>query len=283
MNIGVAFFPTDQSMSPAAVAQEAEVRGFDSIWIPEHSHIPTSRNTPYPSGDPLPEKYKRMLDPFVALSAAAAVTQQIKIATGICLVAQRDAIILAKEVASLDRISSGRFIFGIGLGWNAEEMMDHGVVPEQRRGIVRDKIYGMKALWSDEEASYNGKFVQFGSCWMWPKPVQNPHPPIVIAGGGGPRGFRDLADYGNGWMPMHNRKLVLSQLPLMRNALEEVGRDPREIELSVFCGPPRRDVIDSYAENGFTRMILELPSGKSDEVLPILDEWASLIDSEDRT
>jgi probable F420-dependent oxidoreductase len=283
VNIGLAFFPTDESVGPAEVARAAEDRGFESIWIPEHSHIPISRKTPYPSGTPLPEKYRRMLDPFVALSAAAAVTERIRIATGICLVAQRDAIMLAKEVASLDRVSGGRFIFGIGLGWNEEEMIDHGVVPERRREIVRDKVQAMKALWTEEVAAYDGKFVQFEPCWMWPKPVQKPHPPIVIAGGGGPRGFRDLADYGNGWMPMHNRKLVLSQLPLMRQTLEDAGRDPDDVELSVFCGPPRQDVIDSYAENGFSRVILELPSEKADVVMPILDEWTSLNSTADST
>src|SRR5215207_8874493 len=210
MDIGVMVFPTERVPGPVRLGTEAEARGFESLWLPEHTHIPTGRKTPFPGGEPLPEHYKRTLDPFVGLAAAASVTTALKLATGICLVAQRDPIVLAKEVASVDRVSDGRFLFGIGVGWNIDEMEQHGVDPKRRRAQVRESILAMKALWTEDEASFDGEFVRFSPSWSWPKPVQQPHPPVLMGGAAGPTTFRHVVEYCDGWMPIHNRRDVIS-------------------------------------------------------------------------
>jgi probable F420-dependent oxidoreductase len=279
MELGVLIFPTDLSIRPDHLAREVEDRGFGSMWVTEHTHIPTSRKTPWPGGPVLPEEYRRTLDPYVALAAAAAVTQRITLGTGITLVAQHHPINLAKSVASVDLMSQGRVALGIGVGWNVDEMEHHGVDPARRRDVVREHVLAMKALWTEDEASFEGEFVQFGPSWAWPKPVQRPHPPILMGGAGGPVTFRHVAEYCDGWMPIHGRKDVLDKLPLLEQACEAAGRDPKTVELGVFGCPGKADVIASYAERGFSRAILGLPSAPADVVLPILDGYAALLDA----
>ena len=208
MHIGVAIFPTDQTIDPVELARESEARGFESLWFPEHSHIPTSRETPWGGREgapPLPEFYWRTHDPFVALAACAAVTSTIKLATGICLVAQRDPIYTAKEVASLDRLSGGRFLFGVGYGWNKEEMAHHGTAYGERRAILRESVLAMKELWTHDEASFDGDHVRFSSSWAWPKPHQAGGPPVILGGDAGPRTAADIVEFCDGWMPIGGR------------------------------------------------------------------------------
>src|SRR5688572_4875036 len=193
-------FPTDRAMNIVELARAVEERGFSSLYAPEHTHIPTSRATPAPTGDAeLPEQYRRTLDPFVALTAAATATTRLRVGTGICLVAQRDPIVTAKEVASLDFLSGGRFSFGIGFGWNREEMADHGVTYADRRAIVRERVLAMRSLWEDDEAAFAGEHVRLAPSWAWPKPVQRPHPPILIGGAAGPKLFEHIVEYADGW------------------------------------------------------------------------------------
>ena len=212
MEYGVTIFPTDYSISPADLAVAAEERGFDSMWFAEHSHIPVSRKSPWPGGADLPKMYYDTFDPFVALASAASVTTKIKLATGICLVVQRDPIHTAKEVASLDHVSNGRVLFGIGAGWNAEEMEDHGTDFKRRFKVMRERIEAMKALWSENEAEYHGEFVNFDPTFAWPKPVQKPNPPIHV-GGGFPGGAKRAIRYGDGWMPIYGRDDITEYLP----------------------------------------------------------------------
>ncbi|MDR7532408.1 MAG: LLM class F420-dependent oxidoreductase [Armatimonadota bacterium] len=204
MKFGVIIFPTDYSISPVELGRAAEERGFESIWFPEHTHIPTSRRSPWPGGGELPREYSHSLDPFVALAAVAGVTSQIKLGTGICLVVERDPIILAKEVASLDHLSGGRFLFGIGGGWNLEEMENHGTNPNTRWRLLRERVLAMKRIWTEDAAEYHGRFVNFDPIWSWPKPIQKPHPPVII-GGNGPRTLQRVIEYGDGWMPIGGR------------------------------------------------------------------------------
>ena len=200
MRIGVTLFTTDRSIGPVTLAQEVEARGFHSLYIPEHTHIPVSRRTPWPGGGPLPKEYAHTLDPFVGLAAAAAVTKRLKLGTGICLVIQRDPIQTAKSVASLDQVSGGRFLFGIGAGWNAEEMGDHGTEFKTRFTVMRERVEAMKAIWTKSKPEYHGKFVDFSPMMTWPKPVQKPHPPVIV-GGAFPYGARRAIAYGDGWIP----------------------------------------------------------------------------------
>ncbi len=203
MKLGITMFATDRAMNVIDLAKAVEERGFSSLYFPEHTHIPASRRTAAPTGDEvLPEEYRRTLDPFVALGAAAAVTSKLVLGTGICLVAQRDPILLAKESATLDLFSQGRFVLGIGFGWNREEMAHHGVEFRTRRDMVREKMQAVKKLWSEEAASYDGEFVRFEPSWSWPKPVQKPHPPILIGGAAGPKMFAHIAEYADGWIPI---------------------------------------------------------------------------------
>src|SRR4051794_16943215 len=247
VHIGALIFPTDLSIRPDRLASELEDRGFESLWVTEHTHIPTSRRTPWPGGPVLPEEYRRTLDPYVALSVAAAVTERLQLGTGISLVAQHDPIVLAKTIASLDLVSNGRFTLGIGVGWNEDEMEDHGVDPKRRRAVTREKVLAMRELWMQDEASFDGEFVSFSSSWSWPKPVSDPHPPVVMGGAGGPVTFRHVAEYCDGWMPIHGRRGIAERLPDLRAAAEAAGRDPETLELGVFGCPPDRTVIDDYA------------------------------------
>jgi probable F420-dependent oxidoreductase len=278
MDLGVLIFPTDYSIRPDHLAREVEARGFESLWVTEHTHIPTSRRTPWPGGADLPEEYRHTLDPFVALTAAAAVTERLKLATGICLVAQHDPIVLAKTVASLDLVSDGRVLFGIGVGWNTDEMESHGVDPDRRRSVAREKVLAMRELWTQEVASYSGEHVSFAPSWSWPKPVQAGGPPVLMGGAGGPVTFRHVAQYCDGWMPIHGRRGdTLEKLPLLRQACEEAGRDPATVEVGVFGCPPDPAVLERYREAGVRRCVLGLPPAAADVVLPLLDRHAALL------
>lgn len=274
MNYGITMFPTDRSIGPVELARAAEERGFTSLYVPEHTHIPTARTTPAPAGEPLADEYKRCLDPFVALTAAAAVTERLTVGTGIALVAQRDPIVMAKEVASLDLVSDGRLVLGIGFGWNVEELADHGVAFADRRVVVAERVAAMKALWTQDEASFSGRFVELPPSWSWPKPVQRPHPPILLGGGGGPKLFEAIAAYGDGWMPIGGAG-VRQALPQLHAAMEAVGRDPAELTIIPFGVLPDPGKLDYYEEIGFDEVVLRVPPEPADVVLALLDRYAA--------
>jgi len=277
MNYALTIFPTDYSIRPDELARAAEDRGFESIFFPEHTHIPTSRRTPYPAGGELPKEYSHSHDPFVALAMAAAVTKKLKVATGICLVVERDPITLAKEVASLDFLSGGRVLFGIGGGWNAEEMENHGTVFKTRWKLVRERIEAMKAIWQNEAASYQGELVKFDPIWSYPKPVQKPHPPILL-GGHTDAALQRVVAYCDGWMPISFAAGDLKQrIADLRRLAKEKGRDPKSISITVFWAPTEREAIDSYAEMGVERVIFPLPPEGREQVLPIVDRYAKLV------
>ena len=278
MRIGALIFPTDLSIRPARLATELEQRGAESLWVTEHTHIPTSRRTPWPGGPELPEEYKRTLDPFVALSAAAAVTERLVLGTGVCLVAQHHPITLAKTVASVDLVSNGRVVLGIGVGWNVDEMEHHGVDPSTRRARVRESVLAMRSLWTEEAGSFDGEHVRFSPSWSWPKPVQQPHPPVVMGGAGGPVTFRHIAEYCDGWMPIHGRRDIADRLPGLHAACEAAGRDPATVELGVFGCPPDPAVIDQYAAMGFTRCVLGIPPTGDDAAMRALDHHTPIFE-----
>ena len=280
MQLGVMIFPTDQAIQPIPLAREVEARGFESLWFPEHSHIPTSRETPWggnPKAPPLPEEYWRTHDQFVALAACAAVTERLKVATGITLVAQRDPIWLAKQVASLDVISGGRLLFGIGYGWNIEEMRNHGVAYRGRRALLREKILLMKEIWSQDEASFSGEHVRFETSWAWPKPDQKPHPPIVLGAGPGPKTMAHVAEFCDGWMPIGGAHDLSGGIEQLRRACETAGRDPASVEVGLFAGKPDAGFLAKMREAGLGRVVFPLPSKGADEVLPLLDNYAKLL------
>ncbi len=277
IELGLTMFATDRAMSLVDLAWEAEDRGFSSLYVPEHTHIPTSRRTPPPTGEPeLAEEYKRTLDPFVSLGAAAAVTGSIRLGTGICLVAQRDPIVLAKEVATLDVLSGGRFVLGMGFGWNREEMENHGVAYDTRRELVRENVLAMQQLWSQETAAYAGKHVRFEPSWSWPKPVQKPWPPILIGGAPGPKLFAHIAEYADGWIPIGGAGVAKS-LPELRRAAEAAGRDPDAIAVIPFGTLPDQEKLDYYASLGIREVVLRLPSEPADDVLRVLDRYAEFL------
>ena len=279
MNFGAAIFFTDYSIGPVELGRALEARGFESLWAPEHSHIPVSRQSPFPAGGDLPKKYYDVMDPFVTLAAAAAATTTLRVATGICLVVQRDPIQTAKSVATLDQISSGRFLFGVGAGWNAEEMADHGTEFKTRMAVMRERIEAMKAIWTQSEASYDGQYVKFPPMMTWPKPVQKPHPPVLM-GGAYPFGARRALAYGDGWVPHARRPAygeVLGMLPEFRKLCAEAGRDPASLPITVFGVAEDLDLIKRYRDAGVARIIFNLPAARADEVLPVLDRCATLI------
>jgi probable F420-dependent oxidoreductase len=279
MDFGAAIFFTDYSMGPADLGRALEQRGFDSLWAPEHSHIPLSRQSPFPAGGDLPKKYYDVMDPFVTLAAAAAATTRLKVATGICLVVQRDPIQTAKEVASLDQISGGRFLFGIGAGWNAEEMRDHNTEFKMRFGLMQERVEAMKVIWTKSKPEYAGRFVKFPPMMTWPKPVQKPHPPVIV-GGAFPFGARRALAYGDGWLPHARRPAygeVLGMLPEFRKMAAEAGRALETVPITVFGVAEDADLIKRYRDAGVARIIFNLPAAKADEVLPVLDRCAALM------
>jgi len=281
MRIGAMIFPTDRGIQPIEVAREAESRGFDSLWFPEHSHIPVSRRTPWGGrvgAPPLPDEYWRTHDQFVALAAAAAVTSTLRLATGITLVAQRDPIWLAKEVASLDMISEGRVIFGIGYGWNHEEMESHGVDIAHRRAVVREKVLACKALWADDVAEFHGKYVDFEPSWAWPKPVQSPHPPIAIGASPTDLHFRHIIEYGDIWMPIEGRWPIDDAWLKLQQAAEDAGRDPATLSLGIYAAKPDAEHLGRLRDIGATMATLLLPPLDRDAALAAMDSFAPLVE-----
>jgi probable F420-dependent oxidoreductase len=277
MLYGVTMFATDYAIRPDELARELESRGFESLWLPEHTHIPASRRSPWPGGPDLPQEYWHTYDPFVALTAAAMATTKLRVATGICLIVERDPITTAKEVASLDMLSNGRFIFGIGGGWNAEEMENHGTDFKKRWKILRERVLAMKEIWTKEEAEFHGEFVNFDKIWSYPKPVQKPHPPILM-GGDGPKTFDRVIEFCDGWIPIGLRSPNLTaKIADLRQRAEAAGRDPQSISVSIFGVKPERTAIEELANAGVERVIFGLPSAGADTVLPKLDEYAELI------
>jgi probable F420-dependent oxidoreductase len=281
MRYGVTMFVTDISIGIVDLARAVEERGLDSLWLPEHTHIPTSRTTPHPAGGELPEKYKRSIDPLVALAAAATATTSLRFGTGILLPAQREPIVTAKAVATLDHLTGGRLSLGVGFGWNEEEIADHGVAFRDRRSVAREHVLAMQALWGDEEAGYVGEHVRIAPSWSWPKPVQRdaggrPAVPVLLGGGAGAKLFAHAVEYGAGWMPVGGAGLSRA-LPAMRRALEEAGRDPSTFQVVPFAARPDHGKLDHYATLGVTETVFDLPSAPRDDVLPVLDRYAALI------
>jgi len=275
MKYGIALFPTDSSISPVELATACESRGFESLWFPEHSHIPASRRTPFPAGGDLPKQYYDVYEPFISLAAAAAVTTTLKLATGVCLVVQRDPIQTAKDVATLDRVSNGRFLFGIGGGWNAEEMENHGTNPKTRFSLMRERVAAMKAIWTQTKAEYHGKLVDFEPIMTWPKPVQKPHPPVLV-GGGWPGAAKRAIEYGDGWMPIYIPRHLHKRIPEFWDAAKTAGRDRSNLELTIFGMAPDADEIARFAEAGASRAVFMLPSEPAEKILPQLDKLAAI-------
>lgn len=274
MKIGVTIHATDKAISPAELAREAEDRGFHSLYIPEHTHIPTSRRTPPPTGEEeLAEEYSRSPDPYISLAAAATVTRSIELGTGIGLPAQHDHITFAKQIATLDVVSAGRFVFGIGFGWNHEEMENHGVDVKHRRELVREKVLAMQALWSNDVGEFHGEWVDMAPAWQWPKPLQQPRPPILIGGGAGPKLFSHISEYADGWMPIGGSGMR-EALTRLREAMAERGRDPASLRIVPMGVLADEAKLAYYKESGATEAILRLPSASRDKVLPRLDEFA---------
>lgn len=281
MDLGLTIFLTDQTIEPVALAREAEDRGFTSVWLPEHTHIPTSRLTPAPMGEPLPEEYRRCLDPFVALTLMAGATSRLRVGTGIALLAQRDPIVTAKEAATLDHCSGGRLTLGVGYGWNLEELEDHGGSKATRRAVVRERVLAMQALWGHEEASFDGDHVQLVPSWAWPKPVQEVQGrtgvPVVIGGAPGPGLFTHIAEYADGWLPIGGRG-VSDAVGDLRAAFERAGRDPDDARVIPFGTEPTDGKLDHFATLGITETVLRLPSAGRDEVLGVLDAYQPFLD-----
>jgi probable F420-dependent oxidoreductase len=279
MEFGALMFFTDYAISATEFAQALEARGFESVWAPEHSHIPTSRKSPWPGGAELPKVYYEAMDPFVSLTAAAVATKTLKVATGVCLVQQRDPIQTAKLVASIDQVSGGRFLFGVGGGWNAEEMADHGTEFRTRFKLVRERIEAMKEIWTKTKAEYHGDMVDFPEMMAWPKPVQKPHPPILV-GGAFPQAARRAIRYGDGWAPIAGRGPdgdIDQLLPRFHQMLSEAGRDPQSVPVTLFGVTEDADRLAHCRDKGIARVIVMLPSANGDTILPTLDRWARLI------
>ena len=279
MHIGAAMFFTDYSMTPAELATALEERGFESVWAPEHSHIPLTRKSEWPGGGELPKKYYDAMDPFVTLTAVAAVTKKLKVGTGVCLVNQRDPIQTAKAVASIDQISGGRFLFGVGNGWNQDEMENHGTDFEGRHKLVRERIEAMKVIWTKSKAEYHGDMVNFDPMMAWPKPAQKPHPPILV-GGAFPYGARRALRYGDGWMPHRVRTTyadVSALLPKFREMVKEAGRDPASVPVTIWGAKEDEDQLKRDRDEGVVRVVISLESAKADAILLELDRWAKLV------
>jgi probable F420-dependent oxidoreductase len=280
MHIGVSIFPTDTTLQPVELGKAVEDLGFESLWFPEHSHIPVSRRTPWggvADAPPLPEQYWRTHEQFTAFAAVAAVTSTLKLGTGITLVAQRDPIWTAKQVATLDHLSAGRVLFGIGYGWNKEEMASHGMAYGDRRAALREKVLAMKALWTQEEASFEGDFVTLEPSWAWPKPVQQPHPPILMGGAAGPKTIADLVEFCDGWIPLGNRHDIIGTIGTVRQAIADAGRDVDAFDISLFGAPKTEDALELLAEAGVSRAVYSIPSAEPEVVLEKLKDRSAFI------
>jgi probable F420-dependent oxidoreductase len=277
MFFGITMFATDYAIRPDELAREAEGRGFESLWLPEHTHIPASRLSPWPGGGDLPKEYWHSHDLFVALTAAAAATTKLRIASGICLIVERDPITTAKEVASLDFLSGGRFLFGIGGGWNAEEMENHGTEFKKRWRVLRERVLAMKEIWTKDEAEFHGEFVNFDKIWSYPKPVQKPHPPVLM-GGDGPTTFDRVVEFCDGWMPIGYRMTAIKEkIAELHRRAEAAGRNPNSISISIFGAKPDPAALEELRSAGVDRAVFMVPSGERDSVLPLLDKYAALI------
>ncbi len=277
MKLGMMMFSTDYSMRPDEFARASEERGFESVWFPEHTHIPASRQSPWPIGGELPKEYWHAHDLFVAMMVAAAATKTIKVGSGICLVIEHDPIKLAKEVASVDRLSNGRLILGIGGGWNAEEMENHGTPFERRWKVLREKIEAMKAIWTEEAAEYHGEFVNFDPIWCHPKPVQKPYPPIVL-GTHTSSGMNRVVRYCDGWIPIGLvMKDLAESIKDLRSRAEQAGRDPREISITIFSAPGKEELLRQYEDLGVDRVVFGARPQTTDKVLPQLDKYAQFV------
>lgn len=274
---GVLIFPTDYAIAPAILAAAVEARGFESLFFTEHTHIPVSRRSPWPGGSELPQEYWHTHDPFVALGMAAAVTRTLKLGTGISLVTERDPILMAKQVATLDFLSGGRVVLGVGAGWNAEEMAHHGTPFAQRWKILRERVLAMRTIWCEEEPQFHGEFVDFDPIWSWPKPAQAGGPPILI-GASSKYVFDRVAEYGDGWMPIDGRndEILEAGVAQLKLACEARGRDFTELDLSVFGVRPDPARIERLIELGFRRLIFGLPPADADTVIPLLDRHAEV-------
>jgi probable F420-dependent oxidoreductase len=294
MHFGVSIFPTAYTIQPDALARELEQRGFESLWFTEHTHIPASRRTAWGGGSNLPKEYWHTYDPFVALTAAAMATTRLRIGTGICLLVERDPIVTAKQIASLDSLSNGRFTFGIGGGWNAEEMENHGTDFKKRWRVLRERVLAMKEIWTRDEARFHGEFVNFDKIWSYPKPIQKPHPPILM-GGEGPTTFDRVIEFCDGWMPgpgtfnrfdepangwvylgdpSPNRR---EKIAALRSRAELAGRDPRSINVTIYGGFPNQRSIDELEAAGVDRVIFIMPPVDQEGALPLLDGCASIV------
>jgi probable F420-dependent oxidoreductase len=279
MDFGAVMFPTDYAIRPDELARALEQRGFESVWFPEHTHIPASRRSPWPGGPNLPKEYWHSYDPFVALTAAAMTTTRLRLGTGICLVIERDPITTAKEVSTLDRLSGGRFIFGIGGGWNAEEMENHGTDFKKRWRVLRERVLAMKEIWTKEEAEFHGEFVRFDKIWSQPKPLQRPHPPILM-GGDGPTTFDRVIEFGDGWMPISRPgRNPAERIPELHQQAKRAGRDPGSLPVSIFFAKPDKAALESLQAAGVSRAIFGLASESREQILPKLDSYARLIGS----
>ncbi|MFJ9816638.1 TIGR03619 family F420-dependent LLM class oxidoreductase [Streptomyces sp. NPDC101151] len=281
MRIAVTIFLTDETVTPTRLARELEQRGFAGLYLPEHTHIPVERTTPYPAGGDLPREYGRTFDPFVALGQAAAVTRRLALGTGITLVAQHDPIDLAKQIATLDHLCGGRFTLGLGFGWNVEEAADHGVEWRGRRELVRDRMGLMRALWSEEPMGYEGEFGGVRPSFAFPKPVQKPRGPVVgprtlVGGAAGPKLFAHIAEYTDGWLPIGGRGLTES-LPVLRSVWADAGRDPAALQVVPYAVHPTPGKLAHYAELGIEETVVQLPSAGEPEVLRVLDEYAGFL------
>ncbi len=276
MQLGILQFSTDEAMHPAELAREVEARGFESLFFPEHTHIPTERRSPWPGGPNLPREYLRTNDLFVALAMAAAATTKLRIGTGICLVIEHDPISLAKSVATLDSLSGGRVLFGIGGGWNAEEMENHGTSFRRRWEILRERVEAMRAIWTQDEASYHGEHVSFDPLWSWPKPVQKPHPPILL-GSGSARGRQRVVDYCDGWMPIAGRDAIEAGIADLHARADAAGRPRDSISITAFGAPADAAKLARLRDAGVERAILPVPPAPADKVLPLLDRHAKLL------
>jgi probable F420-dependent oxidoreductase len=276
MRVGAFYFPVDYGINIVELARALEDRGFDSLYVPEHTHIPLSRKTPFPGGGELPKRYAHTHDPFVCLGFAAAATKKLKLGTGICLVPQHEPIVTAKAIASLDQLSGGRFVFGIGGGWNVDEMENHGARYETRFKMMRENVLAMKALWTEEKASFHGEFVNFDPVWSWPKPAQRPHPPIIL-GGETDHTLRRVIEYCDGWFPRPRGGFdVIKGVERLRQMAREKGRDPNTLMTIVFGAPNDSKVLASYEKAGIQSAVLAIPDESRDEILRYLDQIAPL-------